>query len=176
MKNKKTTVFLWGAIILNLVLVGVYVLAFNGVRTQTEETSISSNTLREYQDEGENIALVKNIFRETREGVAPLDGHIVTSDTVVSFIETVEAIGVTAGISLTLSTLRDEGNTLTFSVSTVGSFNNNMYFMTLMDHLPFLLEITNASLVKQSQDKDGNTLYDMWGGVYSFALSGFIGK
>lgn len=168
--------FLWGAIILNLVFVGIYILAFNGVKSQTEKTSISINALREYRESGENIALVKKILQSTKEGDALLGDYVVLADGVVSFIETVESLGKMAGVSLTLSALRDERNTLIFSVQTKGSFRNNMYFMTLMENLPFLLETTHSSLTKQSENKDGSRLVGVWSGVHTFELHGFIGK
>ncbi len=173
--NKKTIILFIGVTILNIALIGFYLFSFNVVKKETEVANANTFALQEYQDQGENIALVKKIIKETKEGDTKLDNYFINEDKVVVFIETIESVGDTAGISVTLSGLRsDSKNTLSFSVGAEGSFRNLMHFLALMEYLPLPIDTEKAFLSKQGSSEDPLAPSGEWAGSFSFKLQGYM--
>ena len=174
--NKKTTILLFGVVILSIVFVGFYWFSFNALKKQTQEATAGSVALQEYRAQEENIALVEKIIEETKKGNAELDNYFINEDGVVGFIERIESIADTAGVAITLSGLQGgPKNTLVFTVGAEGSFRDIMHFVSLMEYLPLPIDTKRAFLSKRDSS-DPLVPAGGWAGSFSFELSGYMGK
>ena len=116
----------------------------------------------------------ENNFENLQQSVASLSedqkmitDYFVTNETLPSFIEQLEGLASSAKVALnisnvTLTTVANPIIHLNFTV--VGSFPRLFQFISLVDALPYLLDLTQASLIREGK-KDGD-----WTGVFNLDL------
>lgn len=150
----------------NILAGGAYAGAFFLTRQTIIESANRSAELSALREQGDDNIFLKQLTRQFEGGEGVLDAHIVYADDVVRFIDRVESLAQVAGVSVKLSGLRENGaNGLSFDVRTVGTFSGTLHLMSLIEGLPYVVEIKKASLVKNGAS---------WAGDFNVDLTGFI--
>ncbi|MDP3958352.1 MAG: hypothetical protein Q8Q36_02730 [bacterium] len=147
-------------------LYGVYAMS----RKSAEESAEITRAI-----EGQSRALAMNNFLRSTEGArASLAGHFVTDDSIVSFIERLEALADEAGISFSLSIVDPPANEPVLDVSfrVGGTFENLEYFLSLLEALPLELDVTRFAIGKTPAAL--GKAADLWEGEGSIKLLSFI--
>lgn len=159
------------AALLNVALVGAYVLAFYAVVGVSEKASAAQGELGQYLDKGGSMNTLKRAIKNTTEEREKLETYFVDSDSLVDFIEKVESLGGISGTSLVPSGLREQGgDILLLNIRVEGGFRDTIYLMELIQYLPFEIAIRNASLGKGT----GST--GSWGSSFTLELTGFVNE
>ncbi len=181
MKNnkQKTIWILVGVIILNLLLSGVYAYSFYTVKIKNEEASLVSKELEEYLSKEGTINLLKTSVKNTEEERKKVDAYFVTRDDIPDFTKKIERLGGMSGTDLVITGLRTQNNVLSVDLSSEGSFRNTMQLISLIENLPFKVEVVKAYIDVVEIDipeEEGGGLKIIWKGNFSIELTGFVAK
>ncbi len=181
MKNnkQKTIWILVGVVSLTFVLVGVYGYSFYKVKETSENASLVSDELNEYLSKEGTINILKTSVRDTEEERKKINTYFVARDDIPDFARKIEALGEMSGTDLDITGLRKQGDVLLFDLSSDGGFQNTMQLISLIESLPFKVEIMKAYIdvveTEISEEEGGGTRRS-WNGNFSIELTGFIAK
>lgn len=162
-----------------IVLVVVGILAYGvivwDIRKNIDEADgLSMNIAAESQKEA-NIESIRNIFRGTAEERGKIDSYFVSSDNIVDFLEKIEFLGKKSGVSLSFDSVdipSEEKNILRVRVGTEGSWEDTFYFLSLVENLPFKIELEKSSIVKMTRIVS-NIKTSYWRGDFTVKLLSF---
>ena len=179
-KNRqKTTLILAGVIILNILLFGVYGYAFYTMKIKNEEASLVSEELNEYLSKEGTINLLKISVKDTAEERGKIGAYFVSRDDIPDFARQIESLGNMSGTDLTITGLRTDDGVLFFDISSDGTFRNVMQLVSLVESLPFKIDVTKAYMdvaeIDIPEEEGGGTRIS-WSGNFSIKLTGFVGK
>lgn len=162
----RTKKILIGMIVANILVGGAYAGAFFITQQTIVESANRSAELLALREQGDDNIFLKQLTRQFEGGEGVLDAHIVYADDVVRFIDRVESLAKVADVSVALSGLRENGGDgLSFDIRTIGTFSGTLHLMSLVEGLPYVVEIKKASLVKNGAS---------WAGDFNVDLVGFI--
>mgnify|MGYP001565393044 FL=1 len=101
----------------------------------------------------------------------------------VKFIEKIEVIGKTAGVSLTIDSIEVEPigsdaptktyEELNLGLNIVGSFKQVFHFFSLMENLPYHVRIEQVGLT-QNMEREGKVEKSIWRGDFIFKVSKLV--
>jgi hypothetical protein len=178
MKNKlKTKNILAVVIVLNFILVGAYTYAFYMVKEKNKSASKVSGELEQYLSKEGVINLVKKSVKDTTNEREKLNSYFVSRDDIVKFTKKIESLGEIAGVNLTIMGLRTQGNILFFDISSWGSFRNLLHLVSLLENLPFKVDVKKAYIDKAEAPPGKEDVgVSGWEGNFTVKLVGFTGK
>ena len=181
MKNskQKTIIIFVGVILLNLLISSVYVYSFYAVKTKNEEASLISLELKEYLSKEGAINLLKKSVKNTESERKNIDASFVARDDVPVFAKKIESLGGMSGTKLSITKLQAQGNVLSIGLSSEGSFRNTLHLISLIETLPFKVEITKAyinTIERLSTEEVSESGRGVWNGKFNIKLTGFVAK
>jgi len=179
-KNKQNTVtILILVILLNSLLVGLYLYSFNKVKTKNEEASVVSAELQDYLSKEGKANLLKSLVIKTTEDRKKVDSYFVFRDDIPKFAKEIEALGKMSGTEVEIKGLRSADNVLILEISSTGDFVNTIQLISLIESLPYKVEITKAYIdnkeVKIPEEEGGGTTV-AWKGNFNINITGFVAK
>lgn len=177
--KKKTTGVLVGVIILNLLLVGAYVYAFYSVKVKNEEASLVSEELEEYLSKEGDINVLRKIVKDKKDDREKLETYFVARDDIPEFARKIESLGGMSGVKLAIVGLSTQEDVLSFDLSSQGSFKDTLHLISLIESLPFKVDITKAYLdmgEAEIPEEDGGGSRIVWEGNFNVELVGFVAK
>lgn len=141
-----------------LVTVGAYIFVLVETIGYTKQIAVLTQTLQDKNTESEMLTSVKHVIADTASVRKELDGYFIAKEGVVDFIQRVEKMGAEAGVTLTFSTIDtpvgggvpSSLDRLVLRLSSTGSWQQGIHFLTLMESLPYALSVTGARMTKQS--------------------------
>lgn len=179
-KNKqKTITVLVLIVLLNILLLGVYFYAFSKVKIKNEEASVVSEELNDYLSKEGTVNLLKALVKKTSEDRIKLDSYFVSRDNIPEFTKEIEALGKMSGTDVTIKGLQANGNVLMIEISSEGNFRNTLQLVSLIESLPFKVEVTKAYLdvtEVEIPEEEGGGVRVVWNGNFNIDLTGFIVK
>jgi len=126
------------------------------------------------EEKTKKMYAIKKLLEDAQEELNTLDFYFTTNDEIVAFIEEIENMGESSGVSVSLRSVdigdKDDG-ALSVSLITSGKWKNVYHFLNLLELFPANIRIDKASLSKKERD-DGN----IWVGDFSFSLLSFSEK
>lgn len=144
------------------------------VKEKVQKASLAVLDLKQAEDVRNNIKSVSQDIINTQRDRESIDEFFVDSESVISFIERVEALGASVGVDTTLQDLTEKNGTeLVFKLKTTGTFKDSMRFTALVESLPFSLVLSEASFSKIPRGEDD--IDNLWGGNFTAILRSFIG-
>jgi len=169
--NKKTKIIFAVVLALNFILAGLYVYAFYEAKEKNKKVAIASRELEKQLNKEGDIGLVAKTVKETEIQRSKIDTYFIMRDDIVDFTQKVESLGGTSNTELAITGLNTQGNTLSFELESKGSFVDIVHLISLIENLPFKLDINKSYINKVSGD-GGN----QWNGNFNVTLSGFSDK
>lgn len=156
---KKTKIFIVILIIINLALAGV-LWYFSGVINIHSEKALSSTAELDFEvKKEEKLRSTEAIIRDTEEERVELDSRFVKDEEVVDFIKLIENIGEKTGVVVDIKTVSVIDTDFGFSealglqVEYIGNWSETMHFLSLIEELPFSIEIISFSSDKKEGDE-----------------------
>jgi hypothetical protein len=153
---------------------GYYVL-FQALFTEIEKTSEITNEVKREERVHNTIATNKQTVVEIQGDLETIDSFFVTSDGVVNFIESVEALARNQGLSIDVRNVSLEEiagvsyasllEELQVRIETRGSWQDNYNFLTQLESLPYSINI-GLSGVEHLDDSDDPA----WRGSFELAV------
>lgn len=179
-KIKTELVVIWSSnFILVLLFVALAYFFFNV--TVPAFKNIYSSALVLENLEKETAGLVKMV-EDTKSSRNKLSSYFVSKESIISFIEELESLSRQANVVLSIDTPTEEKEapqskqvSLRFNIKTSGSWGDTMYFIRLVENLPYKIftdrVFLSAPAPNSSLDK---SLVSGWAGTISFRLMSYI--
>jgi len=175
--KQKTKIILVAAVVLDLLLVGVYAYAFNTVKVKNENASLVSEELDEYLSKEGTINILKKTVKDTEEERGKLNSYFVERDDLPDFAKKIESLRELAEVSLEITGLGENQDVLSLDITSSGSFSRILNLISFIETLPFKVEITKAYInTIDILDENDEVIGTEWDGNISINLTGFIGK
>jgi len=163
-KTKNILIFL---IILNLSAIGLYWFLSSQINKNTEMVSNSASELNIQVAKEKQLKLSRNIIDDTEADRNKLDSFFVSSDGIVSFIQEIENLADSAGLSIEIISVEVDDYVLNEKVDAVievlnltldvsGSWSGNFYFLNLLETMPHKINIGRLNL-QARRDSKGRT-------------------
>lgn len=173
--SKKTIKLFLIAAILALAAISAYGMAVREIRKNLSGAAdLGSSIAAESQKEA-GIESTRNILRNTAAEREKIDSYFVSSDNIVDFLEKIELLGKKSGVALSFDSVdipSDEKNVLRVRAGTKGSWENTFYFLSLIENLPFKIELEKSSVIKTVEVVSNiKTFY--WRGDFTIKLVSF---
>jgi Tfp pilus assembly protein PilO len=131
-----------------------YLIKEKNTRVSTLKNEIEFSVTREAQ-----LQAARATLENTVEERAALDRYLLTDDSVVAFIESLEGLSVVTGAAVEVSAVDEvaEGTTeqsanLEFTLTTRGTWSELMHTLSLVESLPYRTEIVNVNVRKVQGD------------------------
>lgn len=163
------------AIILVMAAISVYGMAILKIRKNVSETAnLGSSIAAESQKEA-SIESIKNILRNTAAEREKVGAYFVSSDNIVDFLEKIELLGEKSGVNLSFDSVDippDEKSILRVRIGTEGKWEDTFYFLSLIENLPFKIELEKSSVIKTVKTVS-NVKVSYWRGDFTVRLLSF---
>lgn len=151
MKNKRTTGLLILSIFTTVVVVGSFVFFLRIIKNKNEHTSVVIATLEEKMRQKENAA----VFAEKNEEIKSLENfissHFVDSNKIDEFVSYLENLGSITNAEVSVKGIdvpKDTTGMINFELSIVGAFHEVSETITLLENIPYQVDIIKVYLNK----------------------------
>lgn len=136
---------------------GVWFILIMRVANSNDHVRTLRSTLQEELVKERQFTSLENLTRNTALERESLGKALVAKDDVASVIENVESLGNTTGLRLTVElvgvenipdTKNDTRELLTLSLQTAGTWAGTMYFLSLIEGMPYKVSVTSMDFEK----------------------------
>ena len=157
------TVFL----VLDILVIGLFGFLLYEINVIKAEAKDMTSNLSIEHAKSERLSQIQKTFGAVSEKIAQLDTYVVTEKSLVSFLKIIESSAQSESLSLKTEIRRaddnvDTANTalssiLNVTLTTEGSWQGSQNFLAQIESLPYVLEIRQVSIRKNSTvaSKDG---------------------
>lgn len=153
---------------------GVFVFEISTIRDIYAKAETRATELDQILREQDNIRQIQSDLIATRATREALSSYITTDRTAARFIEEIETHARDAGLSVSISSLNIvEGPpaTLQVSIRGEGSWQEAMYFLSILEKLPRNISIENVVMAKIGSNDEGRE--ERWRASYDIVLKSF---
>lgn len=159
MRNKKTTILLIVSIIVAITVVCALVFFLRVIKNKNEHTSVVIATLEDKMRQKENALSFAEKFEEIKLLENHVTNHFVDPNKIDEFVSYLENLSGVTGASVSVKDIRvpEEGDGMMgFKLFIEGSFQGVSRTITLLENIPYQVNITQAYLNKSTpQNKNG---------------------
>lgn len=171
-RTKKILIF---TTIIAIAILAVYIALFFQLKNKNEGISILKNEVENITKKDAEQRVIKDTIKETEKERAELNSYFVSSDGVVDFIETIEALATDTAISVEITSVSikkapehsDIIELLRISIKTDGRWINMFHFLSLVETLPFDIFVERVNFSKE-KDKIASRL---WNGAFDISVA-----
>lgn len=112
---------------------------------------------------------LKKTLSDTNAEQSVLNSYFIDPDNFVPFVEEIEALGTRAGVTLTVlsASLTDSDRNLALTVSTSGTFEETLYFLSLLEAYPAKITFDRAWIAKSVAAKGQVFFLRPWDGKFT---------
>ena len=132
-------------------MLGAFVGAYMMLNAATGRVGELTRVFRERAQEADRVRAVKNALAQTKDDRAALDALLIAPDGIVTFIERIEALGRTAGVSVTVDEITVEpseesptSDHLVVRFHASGSWQQVSHLLVLAESLPLPVSLSNV--------------------------------
>ena len=170
--NLPTKKILGVIVVLNVVVLTAYFYLFSTIKSKNESTSVLENVLGSQISRESELKLVGTSLRETEKERALINSYFVQEGKgeVAGFVEFVESIAKSAGVSLSVSSIllkKQEDFSITekmnLGLEVEGSWTDTIYFLELLELLPYKVSF-DRSYIEKIEDSS------LWGSTFNISV------
>ncbi|MGB2762354.1 MAG: type 4a pilus biogenesis protein PilO [Minisyncoccales bacterium] len=138
----------------------------NQIRENSYSFVLQKNSFAELQERETNFKKLKNLWRLYEQDLKKIDALFINSSDPVeftAFMEFLENNAGNCGLSIEILSLPtkkaepDSWNFNNYQLSLKGSFSNVLKFLEKIENAPYLIEVSNLNIKKDSTDLNKNT-------------------
>jgi len=172
--NSKSRNMLIVAAVLNAIVFGIFLFTFFTIKAKNERISSLTNETEQYLERDTMLRSIQGVLADTKDDLSLINSYFVSQDGAVDFIETVESVGRQSGIAVSIGSVsvqggeeesQSVGEMLKLGVKTEGSWKNSIYFLELVESIPFKTHLEKASFLTKKGDRSG-----VWKGEVEFSV------
>src|SRR3989344_6004474 len=164
------------SLILFLLVGTFYAFLFVTVRAKQQSVSMLRGSIEAGSAHDAALTAAKDLVGKTAADRAKLDSFILQTAGVVPFITSVERLGTITGtnievrsVGITAVSGATSTEALSLSVSTEGSWNQMMHFLSLIESLPYRVELTGLQFVESTENPKAKV--KQWEAQVSFSVA-----
>jgi len=147
-------------IVIIIAVLGNLIFGFGSVSYFVRQIDLSQQAYRDTKEELGNInwrknqiTLLKEIVAQNKEAIEEIEGVFLDPEQDIEFIRSIEDMvrrtSLSHGLTPLSITKGEDGSPIAISAITVtGTYNNVLYFLELLEHMKFNVEVTNISIQK----------------------------
>lgn len=174
-KFKATKQILAFIIILTTASIVFYILFFNTIKNKNKEISLILNVTDTAIQREIKLKSVDEIIKDTEYERKKLDTYFVADDSIVDFIEDIEELGRYVGIDIEIASVNIDNDLktedaiseiLNLNIETKGKWEDIFYFLSLIEKMPFKIDIEKADLYIVYED-DKKNVSTIWKGFFN---------
>jgi len=184
LKGRASKVFLT-AILLNLVVAGVYLFVFVKLQQKIEQIAELKESMSSLALKKNNLELDKKNINETSLLRAQSNNYFISKDGVVKFLNLIQSISTENKLTSTVVAVDEKPSvlypeifeTLNIKMEVFGTWADVLHFSTLVELLPYKVLISRVSLEKLPSDGSSvssglkkTTVSRPWRGVLDFSV------
>lgn len=124
-------------------VVGSYVGLWLFLEDARAEVQNKQQLLYSITNEESSGRSVTDVLRRTETERSQIGDHLVQRDNFVNIIEQIEMIAVASNVELTKQ-LREQSDQVFFQLTVKGSFDGVMYFLRLIETIPYRIDVRRA--------------------------------
>lgn len=174
MKSNSTKVLIL-IIICNLGAIAGYYFLFQYIKTQSNAALSLTSTINLSQQKNSHISSLRAVVKDTEGERQQLTAFLLPKDAEVSFIEQIENLAKSSGLSVTTkSVFSAAGNTKAVKIfqmqlETTGSWSNTLIFLSQVESLPYNIQVPGILLNKQPAV--GKTAGSVWMATFDLSVT-----
>lgn len=151
-KTKKSMIV---SIVLAVAIFVIYGFVFYDIKAKNEQISSLTNDVQQLRSKDDILKATKTILDQNKDLISQLDSYFIPADGVVGFIRILESVGKFSGIDMTINSVGTETDSkvkddikeiLRLHVKTNGSWENTFYFLSILENLPYRIDVEEATL------------------------------
>lgn len=168
------------ALMLVVFATGLYAAAVSKIFDTMRKTTTLAATIGEESKKSRALRTTARVIEQSANARKELDSHFLRESEAVIFIERVEALAMPLSVAVEFSLIQkmdDASKKKIFQISfkTIGSFENTMHFLSLVETLPYAIRFERAFLEKETGlEIPEKTIANPWRGVFVFAVESFV--
>ena len=176
---KKTKQIFALVTVLLVVSIVMYVIFFINIKEKNKNISSIVSEIDLVVKKEVRLKSVKNLIKETEGDHIKLNTYFITDDKVVDFIENIENMAKDVGVdievvSVYVNDIKDDSiqknnisELLRLSIEMSGKWSNIYHFVSLVEKLPFKIDILNINLENMYNGDNENP--ENWKGVLNLS-------
>lgn len=174
-KSLKRIIIILSVII--AVVFGLFFFTITGIKNKNENITKLQNELLDHASESKYLASIQNIVSKANISIEQINSSILSSDSNVVIIETIEQIATKNGLEITIDSIAVEDlvatkdsdmTTLKIRVKTNGKWIQTYNFISELESLPYQINVEKSSLITGAEAGD---LKDrLWQNVFEIRL------
>lgn len=114
---------------------------------------------------------VSDLLRRTEAERTTLKQHLLLDDNKVQVIEQIENVIALSNVDSATKDFVEKGDAVHFEIATTGSFADTMYFLRLLETLPYRVDVTRAYSEQIRSNKTDQSA--KWRGNFELTLFGY---
>lgn len=188
--DSKTKKILLLVMIPTIILVFVYVYILFDLNNKNQETASILNENEKAYVKNLNFQSTKKIINSSKESILNMSTFFITKDGVVNFINTIESIGKSVGLNISIASVDIKTDTnksnnsqnnnkdeLNLDIETEGTWTQTLKFIHLLEYLPFNINLNQVNIINLNMDNSKNNTSksktSSWHGSFAVSVTKF---
>lgn len=168
---KSTVKKIVGFSILLLILVFSYYFFVINILNNGKEIYTMSQNIKNQEAKQTQLSSLQQNLSKSKIGMANLQNFVLVSGGEVGFIKTIEDLAVSSNVKAEIKTAQIEQilgkesavvENFKVGLDAIGKWSDVIYFLTLIENLPYKTQIVSVSLDKFSDNVAGNVKVPQW--------------
>ncbi len=158
------------SILLLILVLSYYFFVINILNNGNEIYTISQSIKEQKAKESQLVSIQQNLSK-SKTGINNLQNFVLVSGGEVGFIKTIEGLAVSSNVKAQIKTAKIEPVTgketvvvenFKVGLDAIGKWSDVIYFLTLIENLPYKIQIVSVSLDKFSDNAVTTSKISQW--------------
>jgi Tfp pilus assembly protein PilO len=159
------------AVVVLLAISGAYAGAWMYLDSAQESAQEKRQLVHQKTNAQSSGQSITEVLASTQGDREMIESYLVQRDNFVSVLEDVERVGDISGVVLTKEKVTDQGSEVIFHLRVDGAFEDVMYFLRLMETLPYRVVVRRAYTERVSGATEEQAA--RWRGNYDVVIFGY---
>jgi hypothetical protein len=149
-KNRTTSIFIF-SIVTAVLVVGLFVFCLRIIKNKNQHTSAVLFALQEKMKEKENATMFAERVSEIQNTKELINSYFVDVNKIDAFVGYLEDIGTNTGASVVVKGIeiaKENKDNISFRLEIVGTFQDVMESVSLLENIPYQVNISQVYLNK----------------------------
>lgn len=178
MKNNNFFVKITLSLVLTIFSLGAWFFVLDHIGGGKTKITLQREKLAENEKKLAGLKSAMDSLSAFKKESAVVESVFLSEDEMIRVIEGLESISVGSGVKLKINSVSADGAKNSkpyFSFSVDGSFEQILQYLYSLENLPYLINITKASIVKRgvSIDDDKESGPGGWQGIFNIELESY---
>lgn len=140
--------------------IGFYIFVFSLIEKNNVSITESQVEIKKAEEQKKKIILTKKNILDTKDVRYNLDQRFLGNTEIVRFFDSLETESRLSGVGFSIVSASElkEGEPFKFTLKTIGNYDQNYYYLKILESLPYDLRIKDFSLKYTDQIPQTNAI------------------